>query len=765
MSKHTLTLAGCAPVPLAHYLKALGVLRIVSEQADPSAQGCWQHDQFLLRSCFDREALLRFLLETYRPTPVLAPWNGGSGFYFQEEKLNQKDPITGKKVKTGVRNQSTAGTCVIEKILKSTSDRFERYRATIALTQKLLQSKGFNEAPEGGAKDDLLIQLRAVWPDDAVRWLDCVAVLTNGTNPRSATGLSPAYTTLLGSGANDGNADFTSNFMQRLTGLLLDAKSDDAKNSRQQLQNALFGDNYPETRVEALAGQYSPGTAGGANSTTGFSSKYSVNPWDYVLLIEGALMFAAAAVRKHETNRSGAMAYPFCVRSSGVGYASAALSDELADKANTEEMWLPLWSRLCTCEELMTVFGEGRSQLPKRKAVTGIDFTRAIVGLGVDRGITEFQRIGFFVRNGKSVFATPLGRVSVRRNARADLLADVDQWLDRLRHKALVQEKPKAPASVRRTVNQIERDILDLCRDGSSNSVQSVLRSLGRAEQSLAKSLKWTTKETVSIRPLHSLSQEWIEAANTNTREYRLAVSIAGMRVSFGQGKETLWLRQHLEPLKRMEKPGYFRAQWSEKSSESDVVWHEGHLTDAFNDILARRIIRVEQSGAEGWPDWSTRYAKLEDITDFIEGRTDDGLLADLLWGLSLIDWQKVRETDTASCRTVHYNWKRDEIHRAVPSSFYALLKLCFRRAENGEEAIPLVPAIHNRARSGQGLEASRLAVRRLRGSGLAPLVNELPIAQDIARRTAAALIFPVSPRDLSLLEQTIIKQPENQNA
>jgi CRISPR-associated protein Csx17 len=32
-------LGGCRPVPLASYLKALGVLRLVSEQADPNAGG------------------------------------------------------------------------------------------------------------------------------------------------------------------------------------------------------------------------------------------------------------------------------------------------------------------------------------------------------------------------------------------------------------------------------------------------------------------------------------------------------------------------------------------------------------------------------------------------------------------------------------------------------------------------------------------------------------------------------------------------------
>ena len=37
MTVHVHQLRGCAPAPLAHYLKALAILRLVSEQRDPAA--------------------------------------------------------------------------------------------------------------------------------------------------------------------------------------------------------------------------------------------------------------------------------------------------------------------------------------------------------------------------------------------------------------------------------------------------------------------------------------------------------------------------------------------------------------------------------------------------------------------------------------------------------------------------------------------------------------------------------------------------------
>jgi len=92
-------LNGCAPTPLAHYLKALGILRLVAEQKDPDATGCWRNEGFVLNSVLDEEALLQFFLEEYRPTPIIAPWNGGSGFYYQESKSKAIDPATGKKQK------------------------------------------------------------------------------------------------------------------------------------------------------------------------------------------------------------------------------------------------------------------------------------------------------------------------------------------------------------------------------------------------------------------------------------------------------------------------------------------------------------------------------------------------------------------------------------------------------------------------------------------------------------------------------------------
>ncbi|TVQ98102.1 MAG: hypothetical protein EA399_11480, partial [Desulfovibrionales bacterium] len=67
---HIHDLKGCAPTPLAHYLKALGILRLVAEQADPEARGWWHGDLFRLATKLDARELETFFLERYEPTPI-----------------------------------------------------------------------------------------------------------------------------------------------------------------------------------------------------------------------------------------------------------------------------------------------------------------------------------------------------------------------------------------------------------------------------------------------------------------------------------------------------------------------------------------------------------------------------------------------------------------------------------------------------------------------------------------------------------------------
>lgn len=704
-TSHALTLSGCSPVPLAHYLKALGILRLVSEQKDASATGHWQRDQFVLTSSLDQEGLLKFFLEEYEPTAVMAPWNGGSGFH---PKDNSK---------------------ALESIQKSDAARLTHYAGSISAAQQVLLSLKLGEKPTPEQKAQLLLLCRNLLPDSALKWLDAAYVLTDD---------GAKYPPLLGTGGNDGRLEFTNNFMQRIMEVLDVATGKPLAGSLPKLEASLFAAPHATPQSKAPVGQFLPGSAGGANATSGFDADSAVNPWDFILMIEGALLFASASVKRLESADSGALAYPFCVRQAGVGYASASAADESASRA---EMWMPLWTkRPVTLAELTAIFSEGRAQVGNRPARNGVDFARAVVGLGVDRGLDEFQRFGFQVRNGLSYFATPLTRIAARKNAAADLLSDVDEWLDRYRRAA---SKDTAPATAQRALRQLESRILDLCVSHTPERLLRVFIALGQCQATAARSLKWA-KESF-LQPLSGLRKDWLKDNWNDGKhgtDFRLAASLASVNGKFG--KDWLPLRCHLEQVDSFvgKGSGSLAYRWGDVTT-NNVQWSQASLPTVLNDVFARRLILNEtppRTRSEVW-------ASLADIKAFVEGKTDDALLSDLLWSMSLINWR-----DDAKLP------ERDH-ERVVPPTFYSLLKGCFppvlEKLPEGILKVPVVPAIHKQAAQGNGNQAAELAVRRLRGSGYHPLLRQMSVQGEHARRSASALLFPIS----DTVQKALIKQ------
>src|ERR1043166_9649347 len=80
-----LILNGCAPVPLARYLKALGVLNVLSKQGAQPVRCIWSNRTFSLETDFSESALIRFFLESYVPSPVVVPWSGSDFFGVDRE--------------------------------------------------------------------------------------------------------------------------------------------------------------------------------------------------------------------------------------------------------------------------------------------------------------------------------------------------------------------------------------------------------------------------------------------------------------------------------------------------------------------------------------------------------------------------------------------------------------------------------------------------------------------------------------------------------
>jgi CRISPR-associated protein Csx17 len=125
-----------------------------------------------------------------------------------------------------------------------------------------------------------------------------------------------------------------------------------------------------------------------------------------------------------------------------------------------------------------------------------------------------------------------------------------------------------------------------------------------------------------------------------------------------------------------------------------------------------------------------------------------------LLQGMMLIDGVSVNAVEKPPGSP-----QRDRF----PDALYAVLKLCFAGEKVRGEPIPMVPSIHVRAMAGDGARASALAIRRLRASGVAPQITTIGRAGERVRRTAAALLFPLSRGTIERLAKRVCgKEDDN---
>ncbi len=704
VSRQPLTLRGCAPTPIAGYLKALGILRLIAEQKPEWAvRGAWQDEVFTLASPqfapderTAREQLKAFLLNDYRPTPIVAPWNGGSGFY-PKDNSDALDKI------------STGGT-----------ERLSAYRTGIGFCREGIRRLGLTESPKNEQKNRFLAALRGQAPESLLDWFDA-AVLLTGDETR--------YPPLLGTGGNDGRLDFTNNFMQRLCDLMDPSTGAPTLLAGDWLAAALFGDAAPSMSRVAV-GQFDPGGVGGPNASTGFEGGSLVNPWDFVLMLEGAILFAAAATRRLESSDPGILAYPFTVRPTGANNGGLSNLDEGQARA---EIWMPLWERLATVGELKRLLSEGRVTLRAKTARDGLGFARAIAALGVDRGITAFQRYGFLMRSGKAYLATPLSRVQVRSNPKAELINDLESgsFLDRLRRFA---RDDQAPASIRSQVRRLEDALFTLTRHSDKYTLQKTLRITGHICLTLSKSSKG--REAVPLLP-RLKEKSWVDEADDGSPEFRCAAALATLRCTNRTDHTSLPLLPFILPVSRMKSGNW---QWAPESRLA--VWREGSLTRNLGDLAAGRQVKgFEVTGRAPGVGAGTA-----DLPGFFDASLDEKRLSELLLGLILVDdfpKQLPRVNDPEPLPTGYL---------VLKPLFTPHAQLVRSRLLDPDRTLPLPGALIANLRADKTREAVEFGWQRLRASGLSvpDSPRRVPDASHLdGPRLLAALSVPLNSRDL----------------
>lgn len=743
-----LLLAGCQPIPLLVYLKALGLHRLVAEQADSDARGRWTPEGFRLTTALDRAAMEAFFLEAYVPTPIVAPWNGRSGFFAEKGRSTEQ---------------------LLEELRAVDDARLRPLHQAITVgfdVHAEAARRGWDTKKD---KEHWIAYCRNRFPDEGVEWLDAVAVLSDA---------GPVYPQILGgSGGVFGSMDLSNNWLEHLSAALslpVGKKPAPQERSRRWLRDALDGTGT-EGAAKAKVGQLDPGRAGGINLQStddkGGGATW-VNPWDFVLALEGALLFASGVARRlgSQSQTASVAAMPFTVHATGAGHADAA-----PEETARGELWLPLWEQPTTLAELKRLFSEARAQWRGRQARTGLDFVQAVAALGTDRGITAFARSSVVQRLGQSQLVVPADRVRVIGRGEVSLLASADAWLDRIRSRG------NRPGSVEESLRRVEAQQYQLASRGGPERLQAFLVALANLETTVADATRF--RDESGVRPLRGLpAGAWLLRMDDGSPEFALACGLASLRDRWPLRSDASRVEQ-AHTLAACIRPVIGRDRMREWRRDPPLVRGFGSrpLTSVLADVLRVRArltpekidggerISVETRGAEPWFRFG-QWIPFEVVEAFAGGGLDDDRIGWLLRGLLVLDWEWERPPAPGP------TFARPPL--PVPAwrllaPFFAPAPLPLEPDHPSQEKVSGERSPHSRLRPESGwptqLAAGRLdrvvraAVQCLRVAGLHPAVAS---AAELAhtgepRRVAAALLVHAPPRRVAAVLQALAGSPE----
>lgn len=721
-----LRLPGCQPSPLSGYLKALGLLRVISRQTDESARGRWSAGAFELRSTLDEGQLTAFLLERYEPSPVLSPWNGRSGFY--------------------TRGNATA-VKALDRIRRSETARLASLRALIDQTQGVLADLQMTDKPSDEAqKTKLVRRLRSEWPDDAVEWLDAAIVIT---------GKRLAFPPLLGSGGNDGSYDFSSNYMQSLAEIMLNERRE--SRSKEMLQAALLGGPSP---LERMALAHLDRDASPTSSPYGEAESLG-NPWDLVLAIEGSLVLTPGAARRYGAAAGGTLVAPFTVHPTPAGYGSAVSGEK-----GRAEMWLPLWQGWTSRQEVSHLVRESWVQVgrgsSRRQARTGLDFARAAGELGVARGVDSFERYAILERAGQANLAVRIGRIATSEHPSAKALRSIDAWLDRVLRFGRTENCPKA---IQTAARRLEQSCFELASRGHPADACATLEAIGALEHALARSQAAVEAGT---RPLNGVSAEtWIAAADDGTAEFAVAATLASLH---DRRQRLPALRDYLHGTRRDDsQPWRFVFDASRRhfisggnaAAQLAAIHVRRHVDagrqadqDIENAATSELAARTQRDGA-GLPFDHGARCDIRLARSFAAAKLDDERIRRLLWGLALLEHRGHHPPSFPRDR----DWASGAEIVAVP--IFDILSLAWMGRShppgNNSEEMRLRPRPGWAARLTAGAiePVMRDAMLRLRLAGVAAILTTgdltagVPCTPRFGSQLAAALLIPIQSTDL----------------
>ena len=628
-----ISLSNCSTEPFGSALKALGSFRLIGEQKDSNIRSYWKNGTFMIETSLSQEEIMKFFMEEYSPTPILAPWLNQSGFWAGFESPEMKSIMKSDEKRFEPYKKS------VEKIRSIIKDIAEEQGIKISELNDKKKAKEFKDKN----KEKLIIMCRNQLEDRYVYWSDA-AVLINSEG-------FPKYPPINGSGGNDARLEFTHTFIAMIANVLLnlDDKSKYSISS-ELLSNSLFGTFTKNLKNNISVGKFMPGLTGGLNQGEGIESDTTlVNPWDLILFMEGTIMWASGISRKNESSGSIPIS-PFTVKLSSP-YSSADPSDP-----KSFELWFPVWRNPAYLNEIKMIFKEGRSDIGRKTASNGLQFAESVNSLGIDRGINEFVRYSLSVKNGQASFMIPLGHYEVKMNRYQDLILGLGPLLSNI-DSFLKKKKETLPPSFKKTKDEIEKAVFDFTVHGGSYNARSIIISLGKFEKLLSNHISVVSDST--LLPLSGLSPRWLKAMNDNSIEMRIALAVSSIT-----SKKIGSIRANIENVADT----FDKFKWTTEAGE--FSWIGNSIYEKMANTLFRRLISAKKYDLPNIPlDCPVRLTEYE-ISDFIHGKFNAGLTEELIFGLLLIDKSHENFNECAS-----YIEENSKVPETIPYDF-SLLKM-----------------------------------------------------------------------------------------
>ena len=494
---------------------------------------------------------------------------------------------------------------------------------------------------------------------------------------------------MAGKAGSEGSGEYSKSYADAIFAEY-DIDGQPSKSALRDLQALLLGRNSP-TRQKISPGRYV--VSGGIGSQFGGSTPVpSINPWELLLGMSGLMFFASTTSRHIDGRDQGSAVIPFTVSASQLGYASATQGERGAC-----EVFFPHWDAMVNGKQLQFLFRVGRGRIDDKPASNGMKFLVSISRWAASASIPRFSRF------------IALERASDRGNA----------WFC---CQGIYEPIPEQDASL---LSQAEYWVFSYCRDTKSQylgdqyyGVFAGERRLTDLALALGKSfIHAQSSSKLTKNQLPHLTTDWIIRLleeNPDCIELRLALALCRFPITF-------WKSNNIVPT-LIKANQYWAKAWSQCASNSSNQ----------DPILGRHA----------------KFARLDDISAFINETTNDTLIIDFVRFLSVIR----PELTKIDVGLSHHSWFLPEGFKVIAGVWH----WCKLWHPNNSISFPFEGQLLTGLASGQSKPAIETALRRLRQNDAIVNRNSLQCGFDLpinqSQRWAASLAFCLSDKSVERL-------------